>query len=72
MIGRTEIHHSLELIDRARRRLDYQRSAVRKLHFDRDSRSADVARGMEQIMSQKLALLLKQHTEMLQNNSSRS
>lgn len=65
MIGRTEIQHSLDMIDRSEKRLSYQRIAVKKLSLDRDPRCADLARDMEAIMEEKVALLKKKHAAMV-------
>ena len=65
MIGRSEIDYSLEMIARSRKRLAYQRVVVSKLRFDDDPLYADLVREIEATMTTKLALLLKQHADLI-------
>lgn len=65
MIAGTEIRLSLDMIDRAKRRLAYQKTAVARLSFDRDSRCADLAKEMQAIMEEKIALLQRKHSTLM-------
>lgn len=69
MVAQTELQHSLDMIERSKRRLLYQRLAVKKLSLDRDARSAELAREMEAMMEAKLALLEKRHSTLVTTSS---
>ena len=62
MTGRIEIQLSLDLIDRAKRRLAYQQTAIKRLNFDRDTRCSVLAREMEAAMKEKVAILQSKHS----------
>ena len=65
MTGRSEIQLSFDMIDRAQRRLSYQKIAVKRLSFDRDNRCAELAKEMQVMMEEKLASLQKKHLSLV-------
>ena len=65
MVGATEIDYSLSLIERAKRRLTYQRLVAARLGFNSEPNYAALVRDMCLAMQAKLDALELRHADLI-------
>ncbi len=67
MVGATEIGYSLSLIDRAKKRLDYQRVVAARLGFNSEPSHAALVRDLCLAMQAKVNALELRHADLVRN-----
>ena len=62
-----DLERSLRFIERARKRIDYQKAAISKLRHDHNDHSAIFANDLLVSREQRFGLLLEQHGKLVVN-----